>query len=426
MNALFLSGQDHPKVLARRTFAAGGLPSSIDADAGGAPAAGVERYDEAWLQDLLYRHPGLMLLCEPGADQSIVAPLCRELAIPRPGGNVFLDILGVTRSGRLVLVECKLWRNPQARREVVAQILEYAALLRSWSFGDLTARIKQKTGSTAQDPIFELARQSFPDLDEAAFVDGVARSLEYGDFHLVIAGDGIRSDLHSLAKHLNAGFAGLGRLSLLEIQLWSDSQGNTVVVPNVPLKTEIIEQRVVLTDQGMPVKVEEVSREDEAIQRAVERVVEPEQAERRAQDKAFWQSFIDSVRFDHPDQPPPRHGGPNWVKIPQPGPVEWLTAFRSSGGGGKVGLFLTFRGGEGQALFDELAAELETLRTESDLDLQANIKKSDPFEGEISATRPRSAFANEREQLAFLTDAANRFVTTIRPRLAALSTSDQL
>ena len=83
-----------------------------------------------------------------------VVPLCRELAIPRAGGSVFLDMLGVTQTGRLVLVECKLWRNPQARREVVAQIVEYAALLRHLSFGDLTARLKQKLGVSAANPIY--------------------------------------------------------------------------------------------------------------------------------------------------------------------------------------------------------------------------------------------------------------------------------
>ena len=35
-------------------------------------------------------------------------------------------LLLITPDGNLVLVECKLWRNPQARREVLAQIIDYA------------------------------------------------------------------------------------------------------------------------------------------------------------------------------------------------------------------------------------------------------------------------------------------------------------
>ena len=63
-------------------------------------------YDEAWRQKLLFANPELILL--DGVDMlgSEVVPLCRELTLPRPGGNVFLDLLGVTRRSRLVLVEC--------------------------------------------------------------------------------------------------------------------------------------------------------------------------------------------------------------------------------------------------------------------------------------------------------------------------------
>jgi RecB family endonuclease NucS len=115
-----------------------------------APVLRPADYDEDWLRRLLFEHPELILLDGSGSIDGGVVPLCRELPIASLGGNVFVDLLGVTRSGRLVIVECKLWRNPQARREVVAQIVEYAALLRRWSFSDLTERIKRKTGSRSQ------------------------------------------------------------------------------------------------------------------------------------------------------------------------------------------------------------------------------------------------------------------------------------
>jgi hypothetical protein len=43
-----------------------------------------------------------------------------------------LDALFINRHGALGLVKCKLWRNPQARREVVGQILDYAKELARW------------------------------------------------------------------------------------------------------------------------------------------------------------------------------------------------------------------------------------------------------------------------------------------------------
>ena len=63
----------------------------------------------------------------------------------------------------------------------------------------------------------------------------------------------------------------------------------------------------------------------------MESVVDPNLTSRRAENCAFWQRFIDGAHFDHPDQPAPRHGGDNWVSTFLPGPIGWLTAFRSTG-----------------------------------------------------------------------------------------------
>ncbi|TIL65161.1 hypothetical protein [Mesorhizobium sp.] len=107
--------------------------------------AGEGAQDEKWLQTLLFARPDLVILDRMEADAGAFVPIVRELPLAREGGVVFLDILGISRSGRLVLVECKLWRNPQARREVIAQILEYAALARGLSYSDLTAKVRQST-----------------------------------------------------------------------------------------------------------------------------------------------------------------------------------------------------------------------------------------------------------------------------------------
>ena len=37
-----------------------------------------------------------------------------------------IDVLYVSPAGLVTIVETKLWRNPEARREVVGQILDYA------------------------------------------------------------------------------------------------------------------------------------------------------------------------------------------------------------------------------------------------------------------------------------------------------------
>lgn len=101
------------------------------------------------------------------------------------------DILYVTRTGQFVLVETKLWRNVEAR-PVVAQILDYAKELSGWSYDDLSREAAQAR-KCGPGHLPDAARAVHADLDEAAFVDGINRSLAVGDFVLVIAGDGIQS-----------------------------------------------------------------------------------------------------------------------------------------------------------------------------------------------------------------------------------------
>jgi hypothetical protein len=101
-----------------------------------------------------------------------------------------------------VLVECKLLRNPEARREVIAQLFEYASLLSEWTYSELEARLKKARGLTGENPIFAALKAVHPELDEGAFVHSVNRSLERGDFPCAIAGDGIRRATRMAAAHL--------------------------------------------------------------------------------------------------------------------------------------------------------------------------------------------------------------------------------
>ena len=94
--------------------------------------------------------------------------------------------------GRLTLAEFKLWRNPQARREVIGQILDYAKELASWGYEDLQREVS-KTLKRPGNVLYELVRERAP--DEAAFIDRVTRHLKRGEFLLLIVGDGIREDV---------------------------------------------------------------------------------------------------------------------------------------------------------------------------------------------------------------------------------------
>jgi hypothetical protein len=67
----------------------------------------------------------------------------------------------VSPTGRLVLIEYKLWRNPGSRREVVAQLFEYASLMSRLTYSDLEAKLKHTRGLTGENPIFKAAAKPF-------------------------------------------------------------------------------------------------------------------------------------------------------------------------------------------------------------------------------------------------------------------------
>ncbi len=64
-------------------------------------------------------------------------PICRQLNVT----GLSIDALFATPDGRLALLEVKLWRNPEARREVIGQVLDYAERLTRWNYETLDAAV---------------------------------------------------------------------------------------------------------------------------------------------------------------------------------------------------------------------------------------------------------------------------------------------
>jgi hypothetical protein len=353
-------------------------------------------------------------------------PLCREFPLRHGASNVFLDLLGVSPTGRLVLIECKLWRNPGARREVIAQLFEYASLMSGLTYSDLEAKLKQARGMTGENPLFKAVSAAHPDIEEASFVDSVNASLRSGDFLLAIAGDGIRSDLHAL-RNLLANQGGLlARLALLEIRLFRDASGRTLLVPNVPVQTELVKREVFVNGR----REHPVEQVEDAVPKRGEdptagnepRTATPASSEARAKNREFWERFISLARFDHPDQTAPRHGGNNYVRLDLPGPVGGLVAYRVADG--QAGLVVKFLGPEGRELMQELLEDQDGLESELAqpvrLEFGDTTKASDKVIGSMAMDfTPKLGAGKDEEQMAWLLKKTNAFINLMRPRLSA-------
>ena len=213
-----------------------------------------ESRDENWLQDLIYKNPRLLPVEEIEPSYLDLYPVCRELPVKNVGS---LDALFVNKHGLLSLVECKLWKNPEARREVVGQILDYAQELSRWDFEELNKAVKKSEENGCG--LVEKVKASCQDenWDEISFIDAVTQNLRKGQFLLLIVGDGIREGVENISDFLQ-NYASLNfSFALVEqaiFDLPKQMGEGFLVQPRVLCKTLEIE-RAVITIEGKKVKV---------------------------------------------------------------------------------------------------------------------------------------------------------------------------
>ena len=195
--------------------------------------------DELTLQKLLFLNPQTLPIGSIDRAYDGVIPVCRELSTS--AGSV--DALYVNKLGRMTLAEFKLWRNPQARREVIGQILDYAKELASWSYEDLQREISKARNETG-NVLHELVERSYPRTDEATFVDNVSRHLRRGEFLLLIIGDGIREDVENIVDFVQRHSGLHFNLALIEAALYRDTHERVIVQPRTIARTEIVKRFV--------------------------------------------------------------------------------------------------------------------------------------------------------------------------------------
>jgi hypothetical protein len=98
-------------------------------------------YQESWLQEVLRIHPNILPTAEIEATFSPLIPIGKEVATD-PG---YIDNLFISIQGYPVFVETKLWKNPEARRDILAQPIDYAASLSKWNYSKLDEAARKYT-----------------------------------------------------------------------------------------------------------------------------------------------------------------------------------------------------------------------------------------------------------------------------------------
>ena len=204
------------------------------------PLGGGDAASEAYIQALIHDYPACLPIPEIDSIFSDPVPICTELNTPAGPIDNFMVML----SGLPVLVECKLWRNPEARRAVVSQILDYAKELSRWSSSDLQREVSRRLKRDG-NPLLDMVQAIDPQIDETRFNDALTANLRRGRFLLLIVGDGIREGVEAIAEYLQL-HAGLHfSLGLVELPIYALPNGDRLIAPRVLARTTLVPRTVV-------------------------------------------------------------------------------------------------------------------------------------------------------------------------------------
>lgn len=374
---------------------------------------GEHAYDEAWLQRLLFDHPEALPITEIDVSFAPLVPLCMEM--DTPAGPV--DAVYVTPSGRLALLEAKLWRNPEARRKVIGQILDYAKELPSWDYSRLDVAVRQArkndmaTNGENFPGIAEFVAKTHPDLVPHQFQDAVTKSLSKGDYLLLIAGDGIREGVGAIAQFLDRNGALHFTFGLVECAIYDAPGGGHYVHARVLTQTTNIPRTVFLsaTDQACE--------SEEDIEERAANEASPEIIESRLKYEKFWREFLKMVRVEAAQLISKPAISTNQNFMLAKGSDSRVAAYLGQSRG-NAGVYLGFyRGQKADRIYAELYKSKDEIDKALGVVVEWRTKNGQSFVI-ITKDFPGDLLIDSREAVQrWLADHAERFISVFRPRI---------
>ncbi|NNE32512.1 MAG: DUF4268 domain-containing protein [Winogradskyella sp.] len=372
----------------------------------------VHEFSEKQIQDLIFDHPECLPISDIDESYNPVIPICTELWTPAGP----LDILMVTPNGDLVIIETKLWYNPEARRKVIAQILDYAKEFSKWSYSDLQREINKRNKSKG-NVLYDLAAKHQPDnvLSEIDFVDAVNRNLRIGKILLLIAGDGIREGAKEISEFLNNSASLNFTLAMVEMPIYRVNESEIILFPRTTLKTTEIQKINIEIPEGFKLTQDAM----EEVVETNEKGVSEETLKRRKFFSSFWGEFIEQLNFDDPGQViPDISRTQNLYIYPGTNKSTWISCYFSKGTS-RVGVYYRFQNNQkGQVIKESLTPYLDDIKEE--LGEKVNWQWDDSLPSAFSIILPLTdiyAKKNRKKIIDFFSEWTNKFVNTIRPRL---------
>jgi hypothetical protein len=190
--------------------------------------------NEDQMQTLVARYPEL--ITDGDGDLLLIR---REQAIADSeagGGRWSLDHLFITSQGVPVLVELKRAVDTRLRREVVGQMLDYAANATVyWQGGRIAETFARTATAMGQEPD-QLLSAFIGDADPEEFWRQVDSNMKAGRIKLVFVADSIPRELARIVEFLNDQMR--ADVRAVELRWFSDDAGTTTLSPRIIGETE--------------------------------------------------------------------------------------------------------------------------------------------------------------------------------------------
>ncbi len=364
------------------------------------------------IQDLIFEHPECLPISDIDESYNPVIPVCKEL-YTNAGP---LDIFMITPNGDLVIIETKLWSNPESRRKVVAQILDYAKELAKWSYADLQRELNKKL-NTKGNKLYDIASNANSEftLSEIDFVDAVSRNLRIGKFMLLVAGDGIREGAKSLVQFINQAGNLNFSLAMIEIAIFKNSKNELILFPRTVVKTVEIEKINIEVPEGVAISssIQEASNDISNDQTS------PEVLRKRELFSAMWTNFVEQLEFDDPEQSHPDIAkGQNLYIYPGTDKNTWISCYLMQSKK-RIGVYFKFNGNQkGLSQKDQLNIYTDDIIEElgNEVEWRWGIGATEAFGVRLDIDDVYDK-KNQERIFNFFSKWSNHFVNVMRPKL---------
>jgi hypothetical protein len=196
------------------------------------------------LQELLARHPALLSGDSENRRRWLL--VTREAPIPDALGSTTrwsLDHLFLDHEGVPTLVEVKRSSDTRIRREVIGQLLDYAAnAVAYWPVEAIEEAFSARCRDDGLEPDVELGKIIGPGGDGIGFWQRVKTNLQAGRIRLVFVADVIPPELRRVVEFLNEQMDPAEVLAL-EVHQFTGPGGVRGLVPRTVGRTEQAQQR---------------------------------------------------------------------------------------------------------------------------------------------------------------------------------------